>query len=271
MRSRSANIFIVRSGSRCVLPGPSLVPRGAHAFAKAEPFLDALTLRGDGQDLVDVVRAGAGAAEKILLRLQPDVILTPAERERGRARFTADLIEHLVGIIAGVLTRARGVRVPGREGTRGESAGDGSPDPVLIGRSSEGHRGNVPFDLIALAPYGSVVVRRGARGVRAGSPGARARAVWADAEAEPGFWFHGVVLVDFLWVFLWVDPALRSSLALDRGRFLWRAAAEGDTRRGLARLGPRARGDDHGGGVVPSPLVFLPVQFGRRGAFRALR
>ena len=100
------------------------MPRGAHAFAKAEPFLDALTLRGDGQDLVDVVRAGAGAAEKILLRLQPDVILTPAKRERGRARFTADLIEHLVNIVTGVLTRARGVRVPGREGTRGEPAGD---------------------------------------------------------------------------------------------------------------------------------------------------
>ena len=124
MRSRSANVFIVRSGSRCVLPGPSLVPRGANPFAKAEPLLDALTLRGDGQDFVDVVRAGAGAAEKILLRLQPDVILTPAERERGRARFTRNLIEHLVGIVAGVLTRARGVGVPGRKGARGEPARD---------------------------------------------------------------------------------------------------------------------------------------------------
>ena len=56
-------------------------------------------------------------------------------------------------------------------------------------------------------------------------------------------------------------------LALDRGGFLGRAAAEGDPGRGSPRLGPRARGDDHGGGVVPPSLVLL-AEIGRRGAFR---
>ena len=171
-----------------------------------------------------------------------DVVLTPAKGERGGAEFARDLVQHPRVVAPGVLSRS------GRVGIRSWERSRVPPRARSFHpRGAESHRGHVAADLIALR-RGSLVVRRGPRGVLAGPPEARPAPPRADAEAEPGLGSRDDVDV---------DGGLGGGGW--SGSCLWRLTGRGfsggrppkATLAGLARLGPRARGDDHGRGVVP--------------------